>query len=549
MLYHTTKYTETLPKKTIKDHPEECKNVNDPYTHVVTSVTYGLECNFVFKYMLAEHESESMITGNLSIAINNIPSFSISGKGSVNLTESEQSMMANTQLVMYGDMSLDAESPPLPTDFDTACKFFEALPHMASRQATILEVHMTPIEDICNAEDYLLNEISDSIMAEVISMMDELNQLEIKSKGLLITPEAKKFPALYENLNTYYKGLENFIHEKKRQLQDLLPKIRAGDGAAEEDLITLLHDYTNSPYEFETSDGFLIDRNREISAVSFLLSSFPDDADNIEIFDFEHATDVDIFLSYPHVTYLQFKILTPKSLTEDFLDGNPQTEENFWYNSIAVNGHVGSRLRNFSNFALENAGETEYGYLINCKVIEEGEEDPTIMTAYKDGTDLFGKQFIVPSPPSQPLIQNISYDRFSFSVPRFNEFTSGLKITITDVYEESSFEESVSWSTEEEGPFEIEISNQIKPATVYSVIAQYTTLVGLGPKSVSSSLFITAPSSCPNNLAISDVTTSSLRVSWTKPAQIGNGILEEDLIYSVELTGLLLNKAIQDSSS
>eukprot|EP00091_Calanus_sinicus_P012714 TRINITY_DN2844_c0_g1_i1.p1 TRINITY_DN2844_c0_g1~~TRINITY_DN2844_c0_g1_i1.p1 ORF type:complete len:211 (-),score=43.29 TRINITY_DN2844_c0_g1_i1:177-809(-) len=80
MLYHTTKYTETLPKKP-RDYEQECKHVNDPYTRVVTSVTYGLDCNFVFKKMLEKHETESSITGELSIAINNIPSFSISGKG------------------------------------------------------------------------------------------------------------------------------------------------------------------------------------------------------------------------------------------------------------------------------------------------------------------------------------------------------------------------------------------------------------------------------------------------------------------------------------
>jgi len=541
MLYHTTKYTETLPKKTKKDHEEECKNINDPYTHVVTSVTYGLDCNFVFKYFLEEHESESKIAGDLEIAINNIPSFSISGKGEVDLSESEQNMMEKTQLVMYGDMSLDADSPPLPTDFDTACNFFKALPHMANKHVEVLEVHMTPIEDICDATDNLLNEISDSMMAEVINMMDELNQLEIKSKGLLITPEAIKFFALRENLNIYYKGLTNFINDKKAQLQDLLPKIRGDDDAAEEDLISVLHNFTNSPFEFETSDGFLIDRNREISAVSFLLSSFPDEAENIVVVDYKQASDVNIFLKYEYVTVLEFKILTPPSLTENFLESNPQSEENFWYNSIAVNGHVGSLLRNFSEFALENAGkegETNYGYMINCLVIEEGEDIPTTMKALDYGSPVFDNEFVVPSAPLQPYIHYISFDKFSFSVPRFNEFTTGLKVTVTDVYADSSFEETFPWSTQEEGPFEIEIiSSNINPATVYSVVAQYTTMFGLGPKSMSSRLFITAPSSCPNDLIISDVTTSSFRVSWSKPANIGNGILEEDLIYSIEITG------------
>jgi len=539
MLYHTTKYTETLPKKTPKDHAEECGNVNDPYTHVVTSVTYGLDCNFVFKYMLASHETESSITGELGIAINNIPSFSISGKGSVNLTESEQSMMSNTHLNMYGDFTLDSSSNlTLPTDFESACRFFGGLPHLASTQATILEVHMTPIEDICDAEDYLLNEIADSMMAEVINMLDELNQLEIKASGLMITPEAVKFPALKKNLNTYKIALTNFIYEKQAQLQDLLPKIRAGEDAAEEDLITLLDDYTNSPYEFETSNAFLIDRNREIYAISFLLSSFPDDAENIAVVDYQAGTDVGFILNHKYVIMVDFNILTPPSLTDDFLDGNTQTEENFWYNSIPVNGHVGSLLRNFSDFALENAGlsTSDYGYMINCKVIKEGEEDPTTMTALKEGQPI-STHFVVPSAPLQPYIQDISYDHFKFSVPRFNEFTTGLKVIITNVYEEFDYDQTITWSNTEDEVLEIVIDSRVDPATVYSVVAQYTTEVGLGPKSVSSRLFITAPSSPPENLAISDVTTNSLRVSWDKPTYIGNGISEDELIYNIELTG------------
>ena len=54
-------------------------------------------------------------------------------------------------------------------------RFYKGHSILATEQQTILEVHMTPIEDICTAEDYLLNEISDSMMAEVINMLDELN--------------------------------------------------------------------------------------------------------------------------------------------------------------------------------------------------------------------------------------------------------------------------------------------------------------------------------------------------------------------------------------
>eukprot|EP00090_Calanus_glacialis_P025283 TRINITY_DN39463_c0_g1_i1.p1 TRINITY_DN39463_c0_g1~~TRINITY_DN39463_c0_g1_i1.p1 ORF type:complete len:776 (-),score=173.20 TRINITY_DN39463_c0_g1_i1:38-2143(-) len=375
-------------------------------------------------------------------------------------------------------------------------------------------------------------------MAEVINMLDELNQLEIKAKGLMITEEAIKFPALKKNLNKYKKALTDFILQTKSKLQDLLPKIRAGDGPAEDDLITLLLEFTNSPFEFETSAGFLIDRNREISAISFLLASFPDEAGNIAVVDYQQGTDVGFIINHEYVIMLDFKILTPASLTDDFLVGNPQTEENFWYNSISVNGHVGSLLRNFSDFALENAGgeNSEYGYMINCKLIEEGEEDPTTMTALKQGITI-SEHYMVPSAPLQPDIQVISYNEFKFPVPRFNNFTTGLKVIITDVYDGVDFNETLTWANEEVEVFDIVISKSVKPATVYSVVAQYTTQVGLGPKSVSSRLFITAPSSAPESLTLTDVTTNSFFVSWDPPAHRGDGIQEEDLIYNVQLTG------------
>ena len=72
--------------------------------------------------MLAKHETESSITGELSIAIN-IPSFSSSGQGEVNLTKSELIMMEQTCLTMYGDYSLCDGS--LPIDFDSACDFIK----------------------------------------------------------------------------------------------------------------------------------------------------------------------------------------------------------------------------------------------------------------------------------------------------------------------------------------------------------------------------------------------------------------------------------------
>ena len=70
MNYQTTRYTETLPKYTEKNFFQECSNPD--ITHVVTSVTYGLNAIFVFSKTIETHETDDMVTGDMKLAINKV---------------------------------------------------------------------------------------------------------------------------------------------------------------------------------------------------------------------------------------------------------------------------------------------------------------------------------------------------------------------------------------------------------------------------------------------------------------------------------------------
>ena len=70
MNYQTTRYTETLPKYTEKNFFQECSNPD--ITHVVTSVTYGLNAIFVFSKEIQSHETDDMVTGDMKLAINKV---------------------------------------------------------------------------------------------------------------------------------------------------------------------------------------------------------------------------------------------------------------------------------------------------------------------------------------------------------------------------------------------------------------------------------------------------------------------------------------------
>ena len=87
MIYHSSKYSKSINRNTVKNFIDECNEENrNKYTHVVTSVEYGLDAVFSFKRQTKLHENEMSVTGSLEISINKIPGTTI--EGSILLQES-----------------------------------------------------------------------------------------------------------------------------------------------------------------------------------------------------------------------------------------------------------------------------------------------------------------------------------------------------------------------------------------------------------------------------------------------------------------------------
>ena len=78
--------------------------------------------------------------------------------------------------------------------------------------------------------------------------------------------------------------------------------------------------------------------------------------------------------------------------------------------------------------------------------------------------------------------------------------------------------------------------SDLRPASVYSLTAQYLTKHGQGPKSQTTDLFVTAPTSPPLNLAVTELTDDSFSVTWEAPQFIGEGL--DNLKYNVVLQGI-----------
>ena len=56
------------------------------FTHVVSTVTYGMGANFKLTRRFKREESQQEISGSLHVLVKSIPAFSIEGKASINIT-------------------------------------------------------------------------------------------------------------------------------------------------------------------------------------------------------------------------------------------------------------------------------------------------------------------------------------------------------------------------------------------------------------------------------------------------------------------------------
>ena len=95
----------------------------------------------------------------------------------------------------------------------------------------------------------------------------------------------------------------------------------------------------------------------------------------------------------------------------------------------------------------------------------------------------------------------------------------------------------VTWSQNGESSETVEVEvSDLTYATVYSLTAQYLTRHGRGPKSQTSDLFVTAPTSPPLELTVAELTANSITVTWDAPQFIGEGL--DNLKYNVVLEGM-----------
>jgi len=483
LVYTTTSYIDRITKDTLLDYPEQC--ARDDYSHVVTSTTFGCTVVFVFKYMADSGEDMNMVGAELEQIVRLIPSFSVTGGGSADLSEHQRNILDQSNLRMYAN--LDSEIT-LPTDFDSAVQFFSLLPEIANNNPTIIEARLTPLSHVCFDNNAIFNSISDQLVHKITTTLDEMEMLDTNIKTLFLADCSQMFAAEMKNLQHYENALKMFTDSLLITLNNIIPNVRGGT-SHEDDLLEILFEVTKSPFDYEISRQFLLFRLREINSITSLTQSFPEES-NIGLFDPSSGSDIDFFLKFEDVLIVTLNMIAPQSLIQSFLDGEIIDESDSWFNDIASLSQVGGFLHEFTEFAVRNKGDEERGYILQVSILENNDE-LTTMEGFHLG-QFITNTFEFPTAPDKPYPSTILSAFFTFKVKKMDQFTLGIMCTLTDlsVVDEPFIERYFPISSSVAAGDDVKFTfNGIQQQHNYSFHVAYVTQFGGGPTSEESESF------------------------------------------------------------
>jgi hypothetical protein len=547
MTYHIEQEEQSIDYHMDKDFPDECEN-SHLYTHAVTSITMGADAVFNFKRQTENGETMSDIEGTLSVSVTSIPNLDINGEGSVDISEEEKSVLEKTILRVHGDFSPEEA---LPSNFVQAVEFYKKLPQMFAsvEDMAVINVHLTPITDICTGLDIILNQLNGDLMDNIIEMLDELQQVDMHVGELMALPATKLFKPLRENLNIFHVGLKTYTLGKKSQLQKWLPLSKNGTAGADDKLDEIWDEYiNNSTYNILPATLYLDFRGREINAIQQLIDRFPPE-DNIALADYESANDIQYVFERNMVTILEYNVVAPLDLTLNFMEDGTLVDDNqYWYNNIQWAGEFGTVLRHTHEFAMDNVGQADRGYLL--KVSPFKQDQPYNSRALVMGQQI-SDHFEAPRMPALPSdLVDITHRSYSFNILKVSEFTIGCRVLLKQVA--SNITREVDLMFPEDAPVNQDVSVTVEhlfSARAYSFMVKYITAVGTSPPSLEHTTFNTAPTSAPYGLSVKDVSDTSMTLTWFAPEFYTPGYDESDISYSVKITAEDGNEEVQPAET
>ncbi|KAF4073301.1 hypothetical protein AMELA_G00257410, partial [Ameiurus melas] len=201
---------------------------HDVATHVVTAVLYGADAYFVFDRQVNLSEETKKGHGELKIDLDKLKNICSAGaQVGLNMNENEKAAVKQLHCTFYADFKL----PSNPSTFEEAMKVYTDLPKMLGENgehAVPVKVWLYPLVKLDSNAAKLQRTITRDLIRAVESVIDDLNDMEMKCGDLLHDTVAKSFSTFHKQVQDFQKFCFEYKRDFMTKLGVLLPEIRGG---------------------------------------------------------------------------------------------------------------------------------------------------------------------------------------------------------------------------------------------------------------------------------------------------------------------------------
>ncbi|KAM9454714.1 cytolytic toxin-alpha-like [Clarias gariepinus] len=383
-------------------------------THVVTAVLYGAQAFMVFDYTSDENESKQAIEGHLHAVVKKIPTISIEGEASLQMTEEEKKLAENISVTFYGDFELEEN----PTTYKEALEVYKKLPTLMKQQqnkGVPLNVWLYPLTLLNDKAAKLVREISMSLVCKAEHLLEELGEVERRCNDLIKNQMTHNFPDLKDRLSKFQALQKNYTRSFQKALSRVLPAIRGG---IQEDkaLVDILNVNYKSPFTASNMNKWLDDVTTELNILSSYTSGLKDltvvksPASLSSIF-LDPDVDVVVCLSFTSLKYEDSYLTALQDFEniEGFTVLGQSGERDFflqatqpWFTSSDISESMRQNLSLFASFSKANKNDKRMKFIIVS--ITDACNPGTSIRLYQKGR-LIDSRFQPVSKPPLPMVE------------------------------------------------------------------------------------------------------------------------------------------------
>ncbi|XP_063694287.1 cytolytic toxin-alpha-like [Bolinopsis microptera] len=220
--------TEDIDTYTPIDYPDLCEMVTPTSgpTHVITRITKGQRSYFIFDKYVEHNRNSEDIEAELAASVSFIPLCSIEGRIAIHANGTQVKNIDRLNVRFYGDALLAS----FPTQYPQAAVAYDDTIRNGPR-TTPMRYHVTPISEFCDsladADNVIIHKITEDLVELSSNSLSVLRGIQASVNTLLELDPAIRYESIKLPLITFKNALEEFMSEYRRQLVDILPKVKA----------------------------------------------------------------------------------------------------------------------------------------------------------------------------------------------------------------------------------------------------------------------------------------------------------------------------------